>query len=590
MRLVGRVQGPAAAASAILALLFVATDLPGQEGSRSDGYRDDAALASALKDLEGRHGELVQVFEIARSPGGAPVAAVRLAAGERAENRPALLVVAGAYGPHLIGTEVALHAARALASAYGTDSTVTDLLDRSTIYLIPRANPDAAAAFFERPRRERIRNAVPYDDDRDSEVDEDGPEDLDGNGIITMMRVRDPAGEWLPDPEDPELMRVADPVKGEIGAYRVYVEGVDNDGDELWNEDPPGGIDVNRNLPYGYEFFAEAAGPYQVYAPEARAIAQFYLDHPNVAVVYALGPQDNLLEAWKHEPGARDGDGGDTGGRDDRQSRRPLTSILEEDEPYFAELADRFQDVTGLDSGPQSAPSSGDVLSSAYYDMGRWSLGSRVWWVPHDAENGDEGDTSAEADPEEQRAKDEEDPLEDERRELRWLRESAPESFVAWTEITHPDFPDRTVEVGGFAPFARLNPPVSEVDSVLARHERFIVALAGMLPSIALRDVEVEELSPGAYRISARTVNDGYLPTQSALGERVGWPRRLRVEVVTDGQEIVAGDAVRLLGPLPGSGGSEALEWVVLGDAGSRVTIRATSPVAGESSETVILR
>ena len=571
-------------------------------------YHDEAALSSALRELASRHSEVVQAMEIARTPGGAVVRAVRLGAGDGVEDRPALLVVAGAYGPHLVGTEVALHAARSLASSYGSDSVVTRLLDRSTVYFIPRANPDAAAGYFERPRRERTRSAEPYDDDRDAEVDEDGPEDLDGNGLITMMRVLDPAGEWLADPEDPDLMREADPAKGESGSYRVYVEGVDDDGDEAWNEDPPGGVDVNRNLPYGYEFFSEAAGLHAVAASEARAIAQFYLDHPNIAVVYALGPQDNLLEAWKHE--RRDRTGADEEGPEWRRGRRPLTSVLEEDEPYFAEVARRFREITGLESGPESAPSSGDVLSSAYYDMGRWSFGSRAWWIP-DGGDGDEqppetGGEPADVEPANVEPTDgepadgkpdghgasgkEKDPLEAERRELRWLRENAPGSFVEWTEVRHPDFPDRTVEVGGFAPFARLNPPASEMDSVLARHERFIVALAGMLPSLTLRDVGVEALSPGVYRIKARVANEGFFPTVSGLGERVRWPRRVRVEIVTNGQEIAGGQPVQLLGPLAGSGSGEDVEWVVVGRAGSRVTVRAVSPVAGESSRTVTLR
>ena len=589
---------------------------PGLQAQDTYPYHDDDALSSAVREIDSRHGDLVQVLEVARTPGGAEVRAVRLGAGEGVENRPALLVVAGAYGPHLVGTEVALHVAQSLASGYGNDSTVTQLLDRTTLYLILGANPDAAAAFFEQPRRERTRNAEPYDDDRDAEVDEDGPEDLDGNGLITMMRVLDPAGEWFPDPEDPALMRKADPVKGEIGSYRVYVEGIDNDGDEAWNEDPPGGVDVNRNLPYGYEFFAEGSGLYPVAAPEARGIAQFYMDHPNIAAVYVLGPQDNLLEAWKHERERGAVAPADDGTRR-RRSRRPLTSVLEVDEPYFAEVARRFGEITGLESGPESAPSSGDVLASAYYDMGRWSFGSRAWWIPADEDGSEETPEAAAtpaaegdaAEPEEAvneaeeaaemdgpqrsrpgKADKEKDPLETERRELRWLRENVPGGFVEWTEVSHPDFPDRTVEVGGFAPFARLNPPASELDSVLVRQERFIVALANLLPSVALRDVTVEELSDGVYRIEARVTNDGFFPTLSGLGELVRWPRRVRVEVVTDGQEIASGQAVQLLGALPGSGNGEDIEWVVVGRAGSRVTIRVSSPVAGESNQTVTLR
>ena len=594
---------------------------PAAQAQDTESYHDDAALSSAVRDIERRHGDLVQVSEVARTPGGAVVSAVRLGAGENVADRPALLVVAGAYGPHLVGTEVALHTAQTLASRYGSDSTVTRLLDRATIYLIPRANPDAAAAFFEMPQRERTRNAAPYDDDRDAEVDEDGPEDLDGNGRITMMRVLDPAGEWLSDPKNPDLMRRADPVKGEIGSYQLYVEGVDNDGDEAWNEDPEGGVDVNRNLPYGYEFFSDGAGLYPVEAPEARGIAQFYLDHPNIAAVYVLGPQDNLLDPWKHERerGAPAGDGAEG-----RRGQHPLTSVLEVDEPYFAEVARRFREITGLESGPESAPTSGDVLASAYYDMGRWSFGSRAWWIPGaDTENEEtpeaeeESDTPADegaaAEPDEAeegvaedapeaagmdqpqrprtgKADKQEDPLETERRELQWLRENVPGSFVEWAEVSHPDFPNRTVEVGGFAPFARINPPASQLDSVLARQERFIIALAGLLPSVALRDVEVEALSEGVYRIKARVANEGFFPTLSGLGELARWPRRVRVEVMTDGQEIASGQAVQLLGPLPGSGKGEDVEWVIVGRPDSRVTIRASSPVAGESSQTVTLR
>ena len=44
-------------------------------------------------------------------------------------------------------------------------------------------------------------------------------------------------------------------------------------------------------------------------------------------------------------------------------------------------------------------------------------------------------------------ADEEKDPLETERRELRWLRENVPGGFVEWSEVSHPDFPDRTVEV-----------------------------------------------------------------------------------------------------------------------------------------------
>ncbi len=59
----------------------------------------------------------------------------------------------------------------------------------------PLLNPDAARADFTTPRCERTSNGNPLDDDLDMQVDEDGPDDLNQDGLITSMRVKDPEGE-----------------------------------------------------------------------------------------------------------------------------------------------------------------------------------------------------------------------------------------------------------------------------------------------------------------------------------------------------------------------------------------------------------
>ena len=71
-----------------------------------------------------------------------------------------------AHGPHVVGSEIALTAAGRLAAAHGRDSAITRLLDEHTIYLIPRANPDAAEAFFRTPLAERRGIVVMIDDAR----------------------------------------------------------------------------------------------------------------------------------------------------------------------------------------------------------------------------------------------------------------------------------------------------------------------------------------------------------------------------------------------------------------------------------------
>ncbi len=543
--------------------------------SPSTGYQNAAELQRSIERLARDHRAVVTVSEVARSPGKRPVTAIRLGAGTDPDGRPALLVLANAFGPHVVGSEVAMRIAAQLAAAYGKDASVTALLDARTIYIIPRANPDAAEAFFRTPLYEQVRNDGAADDDHDWDVDEDGPEDLNGDGLITMMRVRDPAGEWTADSADPALLRKADRAKGEAGVYRLYTEGRDNDQDQAWNEDPTGSTAVSANFTHQYDFFGDATGLYPMSAPETKGVADFLIAHPNIAAVYVLGPQDNLLTPWAHKGGeglGGKGEGTSAGG--------PFTSILEADQPFFEELATRFQKATGSKMGPTSAPLSGDPLSWAYYDMGRWAFGSRVWWIP-DSTAADTTTADSLASRQEARA---------EANAHGWIAANGGAGFVDWKRIDHPDFPGREVEVGGFAPFVGINPPAAMLDSLTRGQLAFVTELAGALSRITFRNVRVTAVGSRTYRIEAELANEGYFPTLSAIGVKAFWPRRVRLSLDPGRGEIVGGRAVELVGPISGSGGSEKFRWVVVGDAGSTVTITASSPVAGSASAPVTLR
>ncbi|MEP7326699.1 MAG: M14 family metallopeptidase [Gemmatimonadota bacterium] len=542
----------------------------GAQTSPDSRYHNSRDLGAALENLRRGSPQLVQLSTLTQSPGGLPVQLVRLAAGADADERPALLVIANASGPDVVGSEIALGVIRRLVAGYRADSAVKRLLDRRTIYLLPRANPDGAEGMFATPMVERVRNAMPYDDDRDGSVDEDGPEDLNGDGLITLIRVSDSAGDWMADSADPQLLRQVDRGKGEVGAYRVYAEGVDNDKDERWNEDPAGGVDVNRNLTYGYEFFTEGSGSGPIATPESRAIAQFFVDHANVTAVYVLGPQDNLIKAWEYKKESPGPDG----------AALPLTNVMQNDDPYFAEVSKRYQELTGLEKGPASAELKGDPLSFSYYHMGRFAWGTRSWWIPEMP--ADTSKAAPKLDPK--------DPLKDERNALHWLRANRPDAVIEWKEITDTDFPGRRVEVGGFRPFALMNPPDSLLDTLAVVQARWVRELADLLPAIVIRDVKVEQVGAGVFRIKARVANLGYLPTVSQIGGRVRWPRRIRVELTTDGQQVESGRKIQLLDAIPGSGGSTEVSWIVTGRADSRVTMKASSPVAGSATQAITLR
>lgn len=553
-------------AVALLATLAIPS---GAQGRPTDGYHTAARLGAALDSIARSASSVVRVTTLATSPGRRPVQVVRVGA---SDTKPAVLVLAGAYGPQISSSEVALRMVRNLASLTGANRA---LLDNYTIYIVPRLNPDASEAFFGPLRWERTGNDAAFDDDRDMANDEDGPNDLNGDGIITMMRVKAHDGEWMVDAVDPALMRRADATKGERGMYRLLVEGRDDDNDGEYNEDVVGGTDISRNFANNFRFFGEHSGLHPFSAEESRAVAEFMSTHDNIGAVYVLGMQDNLIKAWegRRVPGIGGAAQGTSAGG-------PLTASLPEDNGWFTEVSRRFKVTTGFSEGPATATDVGDPLSWSYFHMGRFAFGSRVWW-PGKAP----ADTAA------ARRAPAADPLAAERNDYRWMKANNPAGFVEWTAVQGFTIDGQAVEVGGFAPGAQLNPAGSQLDSLAMKHTAFVTELAQMMPTLAVPTVTVTEVGPRVYRISAVVQNNGYLPSNAAIGVRSRLPQRARVELVlSNAHTLSGGRRMNYIGAVRGSGGTETFEWVVVGAPNSTITLNVGSPHAGLTTQTITLR
>ena len=261
-------------------------------------YKSLAEVTSSLKKLTAKYANLCQLSSIGKSYGGLEIYLLKMAAAQnkvKPEDRQSVLVVANSEGVHLPGTEAALSLAETILNAYGVDKYWTDFLNERSIYIIPVVNPDAVSAYFSTPALERTHNGHPVDEDNDGLIDEDGPEDLNGDGLITMMRVKSPEGHWIIDPEEPRLMRPADPKKGEKGQYLLYTEGYDNDADGQINEDGPGGVEINRNFLHDFEYYNKKAGLYPASEPETQALLKFMFDHNNIAAIINFSTENNLL-------------------------------------------------------------------------------------------------------------------------------------------------------------------------------------------------------------------------------------------------------------------------------------------------------
>jgi len=164
-----------------------------------------------------------------------------------------------------------------------------------TWYVLVCGNPDAAAAYFANPLQMDTRNSRPHNDDMDDSTDEDGTDDLDGNGIITSMRVKDPEGEWIALPGDPRLMKKADPVKGEKGIYKLFSEGLDNDKDGKYNEDGSGGVNIGINFPHLFKSHTKTGGDWAGSEEESYYLIKFINEHREIGLTFCFGATNFCL-------------------------------------------------------------------------------------------------------------------------------------------------------------------------------------------------------------------------------------------------------------------------------------------------------
>ena len=250
-------------------------------------YYDSQEIGQICRRLAGTHPDLVRYGTIGKSVQGRDLHLLTItdwSAGDAA-GKPAMYIDGNIHSNEIQGAEVALYTAWYVVENFDKVEWIRGLLERKTLYIVPSINPDARDYFIHEANTAHSPRSgmLPRDDDGDGEVDEDGFDDLDGDGNIVFMRKRERGGRWKEHGDDPRMMVEADP--DEEGLYTMLGwEGYDNDGDGRVNEDGPGFYDPNRNWGWMWRPSHQQYGAdqYPFSIPEDRAVADFVLAHPNI--------------------------------------------------------------------------------------------------------------------------------------------------------------------------------------------------------------------------------------------------------------------------------------------------------------------
>lgn len=265
-----------------------------------DRFYDHAAIGEIGRRLQAAHPNTCRLSSIGKSHEGRDIWLITVSDFTKGdpEKKPAMYIDGNIHSNEIQGTEFALYTAWYLCEMQGQNPWIDSLLATRTMYLVPTINPDGREDYLRQPNNASSPRTgkVSRDTDGDGVADEDGYDDLDNDGNITQMRRRNPNGRFIESPEDPRLMIPVLP--GQKGQWDLLgSEGIDNDGDGQVNEDGVGGYDPNRNWPWRWQpsYVQGGSDFYPTSLPETRAVIDFVVKHPNIAVAQSYHNNGGMI-------------------------------------------------------------------------------------------------------------------------------------------------------------------------------------------------------------------------------------------------------------------------------------------------------
>jgi hypothetical protein len=432
----------------------------------ASSYPDLVSLGSLGKSFQGRD---LHILTISDKKAGNP------------DFKPGFWIDGNIHSSEIQGTEMAMYTAWYLCEMYDENTFINQLLKDKTFYIAPTINPDAREyfAFVGVPPRSGM---MPFDNDRDGKFDEDGYDDMNGDKNISQMRRKNPDGGYITDPKDSRRMIRVEP--GEKGEYELLgMEGIDNDGDGMFNEDGPGGYDGNRDWGFNWEpnYVQSGAHKYPFSQPENQAIRDFILNHRNITGSQSFHNSGGLILRGPSIQG---------GGAEaySRADDAVINAIGKKGEMMIAgyKLVTIWKDMYTVYGGE---------LDWWHGAMGCFVFSNELWnnyLMFYDTAYTDQYEFD------------------------RLLLFE--DSFIPWQKIIHPVYGE--VEIGGFSKMFGRTHPGFLLETDAHRNAAFCIYNSYQSPKLEITNIKARKIEGGLNEVTATVVNRRMIPTHSATNIR----------------------------------------------------------------------
>lgn len=376
--------------------------------------------------------------------------------------KPAQWIDANIHSIEVTAGVAALNLIQHLVSNYyNQDPIVVHALESRTFYIVPRVNPDGVEAALSSTNPQYFRSSVrkwPYDGKSFPGFKE---MDVDGDGHIRRMRIKDDHGAWCEHPLEKRVMIPIDHKMSpyyhgkQVQRYRVLSEGlIDNyDGFTIPTPAKICSLDLNRNFPAGWGKDIPGSGDHALSEVEIYSMVKAMAERVNICGANAYHTSGGVLL----RPSSTKSDSDLP--QSDVYVWKEILGPLGVDKTGLP-LHSCFEDFT-LDKKELMSGAADDYC---YEHLGIFSFTTEFYDIIYEATGKRASTKSWYYGP----------TVDDELAICQWADVNCPQSYVDWKIFQHPQLGE--VEIGGYDAFNLItNPPLHMLKKQIQGHAEFAV-------------------------------------------------------------------------------------------------------------------